>query len=303
MKPIKYILILLLLFGIHTINAQQEYKRCLDGEVIKWSLIYDIADRGLVSEEIIAYGDTTINGNVYKYIKGYNFGDFEESNANWKNHIPDISHSGGIYFIRESDDASRLYFLDNLRNKEYLISDLNLQVGDEFQEPDGNSFWTVDSVYTKNGLKHIRFDCSLDFSFDLIDKLTFIEGIGINLGPLVVHSGGLLNCFQNQSMFYKNESVPYPCGYEDRGFIGIETVFFNKDYSLLRKDEGIVIDFLSEESRQISICDISGRMHYSKDFSAAKEVLIPTGSFPKGIYLLKIFNKKNNRISINKIIL
>jgi hypothetical protein len=328
MKKIKYILILLLLFSIHTINAQQEYKRCLDGDVVKWSVFHEMIDSAPMSIEIAAYGDTVINGIIYKNILAdylYNF-DSEESNTNWKNYIPDSSYYRFTDFrIRESNDASQLYILAIRNGKEYLISDLNLQVGDEFRIPEIWNVYSfdedrlvVDSVYIENGLKHVRLDYIFDISDYIFDsssgyifynslrpfKLTFIEGVGPNIGFFSLEMlYQIVNCFQNQSLFYKNELISIPCGYNKGGGGGIETVFSNKDYSLLSKDEGIVIDFPSEEIRQISICDISGRLHYNRDFLTTKEVLIPTGSFPKGIYLLKIFNKKENRISINKIIL
>jgi hypothetical protein len=314
MKKIKYIFILLLLFSIK-ITAQQQYRSCLDGEMIKWSVLTEIFDWPQFSIEIIAYGDTVINETAYKKVmeKELSGFAFEESNTNWRNYIPDLSNETPDHYIRESDDASQLYifFWDN---REYLITDLNLQVGDEFPVPEiwrsliYESSLTVDSVYTENGLKHVR----LDHTFQVWDlesgqvehSLTFIEGIGPNIGPFIVWCDlpPIVNCFQNRSLFYKNELISYPCGYKGQ-VDAIQTVSSNDDYVLQLEDNQIKIHFSKAENRQISIYDISGRLQYDQSLFPQKELIIPIALFPKGIYLLKIYSKDNNQINVYKIIL
>jgi hypothetical protein len=318
MKKTKYIFILLLLLSTK-INAQQQYQSCLDGDIIKWSILTETYDWPQFSIEMTAYGDTAINGTAYKKIMAeelFNF-DFEETNTNWRNYIPDLSNGYTHYCVRESDDVSRLYVFDAFENKEDLIADLNLQVGDEFPVP---KIWpsdiyregslTVDSVYIKNELKHVRFNYTFWVrDLELLDyvehSLTFIEGIGPNIGLFNIWYGNfcpILNCFQNQSLFYKNELISYPCGYAGQGG-SIQTVFSNEEYTLKRERDFIEIDFLLEKDRQISIYDIRGRLYYKGNFFSGKELIIPTALFPKGIYLLKLYSKDNNQVNIHKIIL
>jgi hypothetical protein len=230
----------------------------------------------------------------------------EESNINWKNYIPNLSNQWENFFIRESEDASKLYIYDSGENEEYLISDLNLQEGDEFQffyPGEGFHVSFVDSVYIENSLKHVQ----LTFSFSHAPMtLTFIESVGPDrwfIYPWLEYSDWV-NCFQNQSVFYKLEFPDWsgncPCGLFT--YAAIHSIS-NEDYKLTVKDDNIELNFFIPESRRIAIYDISGRLYYRKEFPNENNVIIPISSFPKGVYLLKIFNKEKNQTSIHKIIL
>jgi hypothetical protein len=305
--------ILLLLLGVNGINAQQQYKSCLDG-VARWSMLCECYDCSPYSIEIFTYGDTIINGISYKNIRDEYFEDFEETDINWKNHIPDLSDpSEYSYYIRENDDASQLYILYSTLygSEEYLISDLNLQEGDEFLLPE---IWryliffgsaTVDSVYIENGLKHIRFNRTFPQPGKVgstEQPLTFIEGVGSNVGFFSLSGWQTVNCFQNQSLFYKNETTFCPCGYQGFGGDAIETVFSDRDYSLKQKEDGVEIHS-SVENVQIFLYNINGQLYYKRNFPAGKELFVPTATFPKGVYIMKILNRKTNQTSIHKIIL
>jgi hypothetical protein len=215
------------------------------------------------------------------------------------------------YYIRESEDASKLYFLSGYSDREYLVADMNLQVGDEFQVPEiwyNYSFehiltLIVDSVYMKDGLKHVQLDYRL-FGWAASEKITFIEGIGPNIGLISLSDiclCQLVNCFQNQSLFYKSDETSLPCGYQN--YNAIQVISSNEDYSLQIEDNRIKIHFYADKCSQISIYDISGRLHYQQDFFPGKEAIIPAAPFPRGNYLLKIYSKDNNQINMHKIIL
>jgi hypothetical protein len=281
------------------------------------------------SREIFAAGDTVISGITYRNMKeDGSFYDLEETNTKWINHIPDLSISHEWEFsncyIRESNDASQLYILDTFQNKEYLISDLNLQKGDAFKIPEvyrdlihiREDSVAVDSVYMKDGLKHVQLDYTFGTWFSGIEesnKLTFIEGIGPNIGLISMSNIGiyqLVNCFQNQSQFYKSELMyghylyellPCPCGYME--WNAIQTISSNDDYVLQIEDNQIKIHFSTDKNSQVCIYDISGRLHYKRDSHSGEDVTVSTTPFPKGIYLLKVLSKNNNQINIHKIIL
>jgi hypothetical protein len=109
-----------------------------------------------------------------------------------------------------------------------------------------------------------------------------------------------VNCFQNRSLFYKNEIIPHPCGYRGQ-YISIRPVFSNEEYTLQREGDFIAIDFLLEGDRQISIYDISGKLYYKRDRFSGKKLTIPNAAFPNGFYLLKVQNRDTNQINVNKI--
>ena len=307
----KLILLLYLsLLGVG-LSAQQQYKPVLDGEIIRWSFINLNTTGNLSSTEIAAYGDTLINDVTYKrWYWDYYFDpdDAEESNINWKNHIPPIHlyYQSAYYYFRESEDASKLYLYVPDWDKEYLLSDMNLQEGETFEFFYGSSGTreaSVRSVYFKNGLKHIE----LNFGYP-DNRLTFIESVGPNMWlfpdgyPLFTD----LNCFQNQTTFYKNAAIIYPCGYNVNFYCyncaGINSISEDNYYAFIQKDR-IEILFDSEENVDIAIYDMQGKLCYSRNAVSDQKFIIPTASLLKGVYILNIFNKRNNRVESKKFIL
>ena len=213
MKKILFLHLSLLCISL---NAQQQYKRCLDGEMTRWSILdYHVTDIGLVSNDIIAYGDTIINDVLYKrmyFDDTFNPFEAEETNTVWKNYSPWLGREWGD-FIRESEDASKLYIYDSREGEEFLISDMNLQEGDTFHVfiPAVKVDATVDSVYYKNGLKHILLhfvDNHLDgYYFSGRQTLTFIESVGPNYWFSYPFPFFAVNCFKNLTTFYKNDEM------------------------------------------------------------------------------------------------
>jgi hypothetical protein len=284
------------------LSTQEQYKPVLDNNIVKWSVIGDVIDLGASSFEYFAYGDTLINDVMYKKVyREYDFRDYEESNINWKNY--ESAFNWVYYFIRESEDASKLYIFDAWSNREYLISDLSLQVGDEFQV----SYYSntvsalIDSVYIENGLKYVRTDFEMILGYHY-EKLTFIEGVGTNAGIAypIDFLDAELNCFLNQTLFYKNENLEYPCGYQSH-YNAVQTVF-KENYKVLVHKGSIEILITDNSAVNISLYDLHGRLLYvTNDVSA--HINIPTSSFQEGMYLLKITDKNTNQSNINKIIL
>jgi hypothetical protein len=301
MRKTKFLFIFLLLVNIQT-NAQQQYQRCLDDGMVRWSILdYHVSDAGLVSTEMIAWGDTVISGLSYKNLYYGEIDIFgEENNEGWKNYIPAWQWEEGDYYIRESDDASKLYLYNDQENKEYVISDISLQKGDEFHFL--NQDYIVDSVYIWDDRKHIRMDKEIFSPVGGNDTLIFIEGVGPNVWDWQIYPmhTGSLNCFQNRTSFYKYEKTGCLCGYYSLGG-AIESVYNNKNYNLIIQKDEIKIFFLSDEAVEISLHDMHGRLYYAGRRNGQPEISIPAARYPKGIYLLKILN--TNQLNINKIIL
>jgi hypothetical protein len=311
--------ILLILIMCITISSfAQSYKPCLDGEIIRWSFIDQRdCDGPVKTTEIVAFGDAILNDIAYKklYIdESFNFPEAEETNTNWKNHVPQLYYQWENMFIRESEDASKLYIYNSNTDEEYLISDINLDDCDTFQ------FFTayfgtieeiVDSVYFKNELKHLALHF---FGYNQYDKktLTFIESVGSEIW--YIYPAGCnpdcwgLNCFQNQTFFYKNNRIindwnfaECVCGYYGQG-VGINTIS-EDNYNIFIQKEQIEIFFTSEVNANISIYDIQGKQCYTKDNISDNKFTISTGFLPKGVYILSILNKENHQINSKKIVL
>lgn len=100
--------------------------------------------------------------------------------------------SFGTIYMRQSDDHSRVYLVGECYEEtdftyERLVYDLDLNVGDTmyyFRVP-----MVVDSVYTQDGRKHVRFDYRVS-NYGMLEYVTpefdlpleFVEGIGPSWG-------------------------------------------------------------------------------------------------------------------------
>lgn len=309
----KIFFIIIMVIGSWNITcAQQQYKSCLDSSVIKWSFLdYHIVDAGAVSTELIASGDTLINGYIYKrmYIDTFDYFQAEETNINWQNYTPYLYNQWEDFFIRESEDASKLYIFDSNENKEYLISDLNLQKGDVFQVVtigDGLIETTVDSIYYKEDLKHILLKLNEDpYNYY---RITFIEGVGPDIWYIYpYYDAGHLNCFKNKSIFYKEGIISYfgsscPCGAWLSG-AGVKTTSVVDNYDITVTTDAIRIIPRIERSVQIFMYDIAGRLRYNADFSSQQQIVISAAGFSRELYLLKITDKESNKVDMYKIML
>lgn len=302
-KKILFLYLILLNVGL---NAQQQYKRCLDGEITRWSFLYEFgADFGLVSAEIVAYGDTLFNNEVYKklYIDySFDSNNVESSNTNWKNHTPQLYYEWGNFFIRESEDASKLYIYNSVDDEEFLISNIDLQEEEVSQifVPSTYIDIMVDSIYFKDNLKHIDV-YTLSYPFH---QYTFIESVGTkNIWFLYYpfHFDGRINCFKNQSTFYKNDDfLGVPCGGVSP-FGDINSIS-EDNYSIFIQKDKIEIFFTSNMNAKIFLYDLNGILLYEQSINS-QNIVISTAKFSKGIYILKVLEEKANKQYTSKIIL
>lgn len=114
--------------------------------------------------------------------------------------------------------TGKAWVYDLYHNRERLIMDLSLNVGDTFIiYPNSIVYDTiaiVDLVYLENSLKKVRLNVNLYFPSD---KLTFIEGVGTNVGVDYQVNGCfmgfgwgdiyLLCSYKDSSLFYKNNFI------------------------------------------------------------------------------------------------
>jgi hypothetical protein len=159
----------------------------------------------------------------------------------------------------------------------------------------------VDSVYWKDNQKHVR----LNYNSMHQEALTFIEGVGPNVWFIYPYDDiGTLNCFQNQSVFYKKPAFWWgkdcPCGYMSLSG-RINPIEQEQDYRLFIKKDHLEIQLTEPQRATVTLYDIQGHLYFQKELFPMESLFIPTGSLPKGIYILKILNK--NKMNVNKIIL
>lgn len=295
------------------------YKSILGTNIAKWTII--ILPDYEQTEEWFTNSDTVFNQIKYKSLNRYqtnqlyyggNFYNkpFNITDSVWKFNSPITIQMNTEHFIRESSDASKLYLYDSNLHKEYLISDLNLQKGDSFYLPaDSKHFLRyyedyvhVDSIYYIKGLKYVQFNLLAYYS---TLKMTFIEGVGPNLGIFYMYGGGnnasifCLNCFKNDILFYKQFNNR-PCAFDNIN--ALENVFDNS-FELFQTKNELHLSFNTIDNRLISIYDLTGKNVFRKQFTYTNKVDINKQLLQKGIYIIHSINLNKPNDNVNKTII
>jgi len=191
-----------------------------------------------------------------------------------------------------------------------LIMDLSLNVGDTFRiYPNSTHYDTiaiVDSVYLENSLKKVRLNVNTIYPGN--DKLTFIEGVGTNVGIDYQVNNYFLDNFGCTYMLcsYKNNQLFYKNSYVDTCYIEWDGIAENKaimnrinvfpnptndilniQLSLFSKGTIVIYNSIGQIAKAINI----DKNNLSLDIS----------SWNKGIYFIRLFDGKGNN-SISKLI-
>lgn len=310
---------LILLFFLFCLTANaQSYKPVITDSITKWSIV--VLPDYHASEEWIVTGDTIFDKIKYKvvslFVSSLHYYNYTLSDSLWQVNPPEYL-SRNYRFVRETEDASKLFLYDNKIKKEYLISDLNLQKGDTFYLPSNSQYFffnanynknysIVDSVFIKDGLKHVELN-SRQAYFEL--KLNFVEETGPNLGIFYMYGGeGLnqtvfcLNCFQNKNIFYKQSlKWNFPCSFN--WINAVPTVKY-EEYKLIQTNEMITLQFKTFNNRLVYLYDLTGRKLLTINSQNANNVRFYTSVFENGCYVLHILNineqkRMNEKIIIN----
>src|SRR6185295_13399283 len=133
----------------------QTYQSVFGEDSTHWDIYHEVADGGFTLP-IKTIGDTLFNGVTYKLIYD-----------DW---------SGEEAFLREDSVHSKLYYYSTLLQQEYLIMNLDWNQGDTVfpYNPNISSFTVIDTVFTNNGLKHLRTNVPL-IQWPTFGLLEFIE--------------------------------------------------------------------------------------------------------------------------------
>lgn len=240
------------------------------------------------TDSISIAGDTVISTISYKKIHG--------------NYI-----NNGLGFLRQDTILGKAWFRNTFNNTEYLIMNLSLSVADTFVIYDlWNPPYTiyVDSVYFKNGLKHVRFNYWISICGQ-IEKLTFIEGSGTNSGIAYLPTAGsppnfyLLCHFKDGIRSYGN------IFYNDSCFVcyvGINEIKNNLSFFISpNPSSGILTLSSSQQISSIEVTDVLGNCILKSPIKNL-QTEINLSSQSKGIYFLKAQDEKGN-FGVKKIIL
>lgn len=285
------------------------------GNHLKWSVLKN--NEFAHSEEWISTGDTVIKvqNKSQQYIKiamvdrpAYPFNN-NVTNAvyHWKTNNDIYQQTKVPVYIRSEYSAAmheKIYMYNSQTQTEYLISDMNLQVGDTFYLPPHHAgiytqaqanYAIADSIYYRYNLKHIQTNALLSVNNQ---KLCFIEGIGPNTGlqyaweDYSLEMGYELNCFNSEYVFYKNNENPLPCNCNltDQNPYTKNT----HEYLLQNPVQDILLLRNTEIRGLAAIFDMKGRMYFSGTLQPEG---IDVRHLEPGIYLLKI--KTNDERVLN----
>jgi len=272
----------------------QPYKSIFGSQSTQWNeFTYSLSSWTCV---LSSYSDTIMNTKTYKRIT------FSGNNC--------FTTGYNEIFLREDTLQGKAWVYDLYHNDERLIMDLSLNVGDTFRiYPNSTHYDTiaiVDSVYLENSLKKVRLNVNTIYPGN--DKLTFIEGVGTNVGIDYQVNNYFLDNFGCTYMLcsYKNNQLFYKNSYVDTCYIEWDGIAENKaimnrinvfpnptndilniQLSLFSKGTIVIYNSIGQIAKAINI----DKNNLSLDIS----------SWNKGIYFIRLFDGKGNN-SISKLI-
>lgn len=312
-----------ILFFVTICIPAQTYKSILADNTAKWTI--QVAPDWGRTQAWYSVGPANINNTQYTLVQS---GDpywlpllryptfVMDYDSIWRNKVMEEGELAEERYLRESADNSKLYLYDTDTKTEYLIMDLNMAVGDTFYLPKSSMFYfeddvnrdkkVVDSVYYSEGLKRVRLN-ALPRNGQPMSKLTFIEGIGPNLGVFYIYGGEPVNmdffclqCFQNKERFYGDA----PCVYDYNPSVGFPNVNSKAEYKVVQTRSNFTIEFRTTESGVIYLYNAMGQCVRQNSFSGFDIINIDTSNLNKGVYVLLMTNTSSNmRLFTTKITL
>jgi len=289
----RFIILILILTISNTINAQ--YQSLFGSNSTSWNVYgYDL---GAVTDSTVTNSETIINDITYKRLISFKYVDFEL----------DPIESTAQRFIREDLTTGKVWYKGSEQSNELLIMDLSLEVGDLFFVSPGTwntglGNYPVEEIWVENGRKHIKFDCTINTAQE---KLTFIEGIGPNIGLQHQHSSTngspyLLCSYKNENIEYQNSQHPQFAGlclHNETAAIGDEEL----NYQIIIYPNPVKDILTIEEQSNIEIESTSIYNYLGQKLVTAQQRKIDMSNLKTGVYLVKI-KLVNGQIVSKKII-
>jgi Secretion system C-terminal sorting domain len=265
--------------------ANAQYLPVIAPSKTTFDLLAGVPDATLIGK-IEIQGDSVLNGIVYK--KAYYQVEFYPFAI--------------VGFTRQNLENSKLYFFDIKSQTEYLVMDLDLDVGDEFpyfnasecENLQGNNIAKVVSVQIINGRKQVTFDKLSGGSF-FCDSIKFIEGFGPNTS--IFFQSPFLECefpalaykvckkLENDVLSYPNSSIDF-CG----NTTNVVEYFDIDKVIIVPNPFSNLIEIKTEINTKMSIYTATGilKLH---DSAKAENIEINTTNWQSGIYYVLINGK------------
>ena len=265
----------------------QDYKPLLNN-FNEWHLTSCFS--GCLTDVYFTGGDTIVDGKDYKILDGYHF----------------ISRT---FLLREELDSRKIYlnFVSQSGNKEYLLYDFSLNIGDSIDVknpispfPTDAGFYQVDSIVNRpladgNEYRHFYLSPTPSNTFSSTTA-TWIEGVGslslINApgGYPDINGAGHLSCFfKNGEIFYSNlDSIsscdPYILS-TDIGISSLKEVTLN---TLIKNGQCEMYN--TENIRFVDIFDLNGRKLTNIKTNGQAQLNLDFSTFSTGMYLVVAYS-------------
>ncbi len=271
-----------------------QYQSVLSTEKTAYNIQFEPLD-ALLHGKIRIQGDTTIN--QYAYIK--TFIEVDE----WQ---PGEKFVG---FVREDISEGKLWFLNKLNYQEYLVMDLELEVGDTFAtfydsdcfiSGTGGTAAKVVEISTVENRKVVKLDRGFGGGF-ICDTLKFIEGVGPNAtvffqSTSLIDIGGL--AFKVCRM-YKDDTLSFPtispldlCGLSthvddvNQNIINFSILPNPNNGSFILKNDKESLN--TDNSVVFKLFDITGKVVYNIHVTSFSEKVIDISHLPSGLYFYSV---------------
>ncbi len=243
-------------------------------------------------------------------------------------------------YLREDTVSGRLYYrylINSYHGTSYspeiLVSDMSLNVGDSIQlkftsanlsmwdnlkisSYDNKYYAVVDSVFFKDGLKNIK--TSALFNSDDIylfenpkTALTFIEGVGSNLSPILDYSrfaymsdiSKLMCNVQDNNTTHFNISGLCKLSELICDLVGVDNIEDNQNFSIALSDGNINIKLTTLFSGSFEIYNCLGKVVCRAEFANESVLSISTTGLNRGLYLIRLNESGNDRSVTLKVLL
>lgn len=266
----------------------QVYESLFGVDSTRWNIT--IVHSGLLQTvSYVTEGDTVLNGQDYTKIGTIN----------------QYAYRG---YLRQNTTHSKAWFIGHSDTTEYLVMDLDLNVGDSmyFNIPYEEQFYKVDSVYYLNNRKHIQFDFPTEYLG--YPYFTLIEGLVSNLGFTFVDEYAGVVAETNLLCAYKDGiqifDIGEPCYMQSTSTNEISSKLNLKVFPN-PVDDYMNIEFLEVQVKNYTmyLMDLTGKVLQSKIISSNDLTRVATNEMSAGFYYLLIYDDNNELVGREKIII
>lgn len=245
---------------------------------------------GCITDVYNTDGDTLVDQKAYKILTGYHF----------------ISRT----FLLREESASRKVYLKLLQpgiNKEYLLYDFSLQIGDSIDMknpitpfPTNAGYYKLDSIINRpmaNSVNSRHFYLSPSSSNTIsTTPAIWIEGVG-SLSILTAPSGypdingvGHLSCsFKNGELFYSNLDSISSC---DPILSNVVAGSALDQVLVTSISDGLYKIHNAESIRDVLVFDLSGKKLLEMKSNRQNQAILDFSKFSAGVYILSAYSKK-----------